>query len=255
MRSKCWQAKIKQAGVDDRLDDGEILAYASIFGNVDSYGDVVVKGAFERTLEQWKSSGDYIPLLWGHDMDDPMSNIGWVTEAKEDERGLLVRARFDLEDNPKARQVYKLCKGRRVRDLSFAFNVVDYERDGDVTQLKDLELYEVSIVTVGANPETEIIAVKNRAVAAVKAAGDLSEQRLQDLREELMEAVEAIDGYLAPSEVPGDTPDGDVPDDEKSANVERPSLEDDDPASKASANTLVPSVGLYAALRLAALKN
>ena len=70
-----------------------------------------------------------------------------------------------------------------------------------------------------------------------------------------MEAVEAIDGYLAPSEVPGDTPDGDVPDDEKSANVERPSLEDDDPASKASANTLVPSVGLYAALRLAALKN
>lgn len=77
MRSKCWQAKIKQAGVDDRLDEGEILAYASIFGNVDSYGDVVVKGAFERTLEQWKSSGDYIPLLWGHDMDDPMSNIGW----------------------------------------------------------------------------------------------------------------------------------------------------------------------------------
>ena len=151
--------------------------------------------------------------------------------------------------------MYKLCKGRRVRDLSFAFNVVDYDRDGDVTQLKDLELYEVSIVTVGANPETEIIAVKNRAVAAVKAAGDLSEQRLQDLREELMEAVEAIDGYLAPPEVPGDTPDGDVPDDEKRANVERPSLEDDDPASKASANTLVPSVGLYAALRLAALKN
>lgn len=53
-------------------DGGGIVAYASIFDREpDSYGDVVARGAFADTLEVWWESGRPIPLLFGHNMDDP----------------------------------------------------------------------------------------------------------------------------------------------------------------------------------------
>ena len=55
--------KIKAAGPDDGLDEGVFTGYASVFGNVDSYGDIVEPGAFKDTLEAWRAKGDPIPLL------------------------------------------------------------------------------------------------------------------------------------------------------------------------------------------------
>lgn len=148
---------------DESIDEGEFVAYASVFGNEDSYGDVVEHGAFAKTLLDWKESGNVIPVLYGHDFHDPFSNIGFVKEAVEDEHGLKVHAKLDL-DNPKAAQVYKLMKQRRLNQMSFAFDVVngafETENEREVYKIREAKLYEVSVVPIGANQETEVLAIK-----------------------------------------------------------------------------------------------
>lgn len=179
-----------KAGPDDNLPEGTFTAYASVFGNTDSFGDVVKPGAFSKTLSQWEESGNPIPLLFGHNMSDPDYNIGAVTKAVEDDHGLLVTAQLDL-DNPKAQQVYRLLKGRRINQMSFAYDVMDAKAakadDGSaINELHDLRLYEVSVVTVGANQETEVLAVKHALegmVSAAKAGRTLSAANEASLRQ------------------------------------------------------------------------
>ena len=86
MKLKDVQVQVK-AGPDDGLLEGQFTAYASVFGNKDSYGDVVVKGAFADDLKEWEASGNPIPLLFGHQMSDPDFNLGHVVEAVEDDKG------------------------------------------------------------------------------------------------------------------------------------------------------------------------
>lgn len=147
-------------------DEGQFEALVAVFNNIDSYGDVILKGAFADTLKEWGDSGYPVPVVWSHDKDDPFSHIGVVTEAKETDTGLLVKAQLDL-DNPKAAQVHKLLKGGRVKEFSFAFSyamedVNPAKRDGvEVRELKKLKLYEVGPTMVGANPSTQLIGVKS----------------------------------------------------------------------------------------------
>jgi len=180
-----------KAGPADGLAEGQFTAYASVFGNVDSTGDVVVKGAFTNDLARWDQSGNPIPLLFGHNMSDPDFNIGSVIKAEEDDTGLLVTCQLDLE-NPKAKQVYRMLKGRRIDQMSFAYDVLEggpaTVEGEDVYEIRDLKLYEVSVVTVGANQETEILAVKRagefaaRMTAEVKAGRVLSAKNENELR-------------------------------------------------------------------------
>jgi len=205
MLTKSATIQIK-AGPEDGLSEGQFTAYASVFGNVDSYGDVVMPGAFSKDIARWEKSGSYIPLLFGHNMSDPDFNIGHVIKAQEDNVGLKVTAQLDLE-NPKAKQVYRMLKGRRIDQMSFAYDVLDgapAQRDGaDVYELRDLKVYEVSVVTVGANPETEILAVKQceqvaqRFTAEVKAGRVLSaknENALRTAHEAIGAVLHALDG-------------------------------------------------------------
>lgn len=175
---KSCVAQVKAAGPTDGLEEGQFVAYASVFDNVDSYGDVVRKGAFADSLTEWKDSGDPIPVYWSHLMSaDPEMNLGHVLEASEDDHGLKVRVQLDLE-NPKAVQVYRLLKGRRVRQMSFAYDIVDAgpaKIDGrDVLELRALKVHEVSVVPIGANQETDVLAVKAATTAVLTAAADLS---------------------------------------------------------------------------------
>lgn len=211
VRSLNLPVKLKAYGDDGSdLDDGEFVAYASIFGNVDAYGDVVVKGAFSDTLADWKSSGNTLPVLYGHDFADPFSNIGAVIDAVEDDRGLRVHGRLDL-DNPKARQVFQLLKGRRLSQMSFAFDVVDgapAEKDGEpVFELRRLNLYEVSVVPIGANQDTEILAVKSGVEGLVTAVEAGQQPLTPDARARLAGACKALAAALDDStDTPPDTP-------------------------------------------------
>lgn len=150
---------------DDVADGGEVLAYASTFDRVpDSYGDVVARGAFAKTLADWQASGNPIPLLFGHRTDDPRMNLGAVIEAEEDERGLKIRARFD-EENEIAQYTRKLVREGRLTKLSFAYDTLDSApvvlADGTrANELRELKLYEISLVPIPANQLTEVIEAK-----------------------------------------------------------------------------------------------
>lgn len=149
------------------LTDGQFRAVVAVFDNVDSHGDVVVRGAFAETLNEWADRGDEIPVIWSHDWADPFSHIGTVKSAEETDRGLEIVGEIPQEDrdsNPRAAQVYRLLKSRRITQFSFAFDVLEgaeVEQDGRrVTELRRLKLHEVGPCLLGVNQATELIAAK-----------------------------------------------------------------------------------------------
>lgn len=205
MKFKQTQVQVKAS---DDGDEGVFEAYASTFTREpDSYGDVVAKGAFAETLSEWKESGNVLPVLFGHNMSDPDYNIGSVIEAKEDDRGLLVTGQLDL-DNPKAAQVYRLIKGKRINQMSFAFDVLDegqveLEDGRKANELRNLKIYEVSIVPIGANQDAEILAVKAAVDAlteGIKAGRVLSaknEKTIADAVDQISTASKQLKDVLA----------------------------------------------------------
>lgn len=163
MKIKTCAAKIKAAGVHEGTDEGQFDAIVATY-DLDSVGDRIIPGAFKETLDEWATSGNPIPVYWSHRMDDPAMNIGQVIEAAETDKGLAVKAQLDL-DNPTAAQVYRLLKGRRVTQFSFAYDVEDgafVEEKGEAPyyELRKLRLYEVGPTPIGANQATELLEVK-----------------------------------------------------------------------------------------------
>src|SRR5262245_11935082 len=225
-----------KAGPTDGLAEGQFTAYASVFGNIDSVGDVVMPGAFSSDLARWEKSGNPIPLLFGHNMTDPDYNLGHVIGASEDHAGLLVKAQLDLE-NHKAVQTYRMLKGKRINNMSFAYDEIDsgpatHDRQ-DVWELRAVKIYEISIVPIGANEETEILAVKqvpalaDRLAARMKAGRVLSAKNEGELRaayDSIGRVLTALDGT----------------DEEKSASGDGPSCQALEHASRAA--SLDPSV-------------
>lgn len=214
MSTKVTSTRVK-AGPAAGLPEGTFTAYASVWDTVDSYGERVVAGAFADTLAWWDAKGKPIPLLFGHNMADPDFNIGYLASAVEDDHGLLVEGVLDL-DNPKAAQVYRMLKGGRVDQLSFAYDVVDSrvaplgDADGpktgrkqpaEVKELTALKLYEVSIVTIGANQDTEVLSVKAVTEAMLAKAGRMlsarNEQTLRDVLAQLQAATGAVQNVLS----------------------------------------------------------
>lgn len=197
MRIKSCPVRIKAAGENEGTDDGVFEAIVAAY-NVDSVGDKIVPGAFGETLNEWKSSGNPIPVLWSHMSHDPDYHIGEVLEAEERPEGLWVKARIDL-DSPKAAQVYKLLKGRRVTQFSFAYDVLDggpaKSKDGegegsDSFELRKLKLYEVGPTLIGANQATELLDVKSADGATMRIAVEgASAAQTEELRQALSGAM------------------------------------------------------------------
>jgi HK97 family phage prohead protease len=139
----------------DNSDDekGTFTGYASIFGAVDSYGDVVMPGAFKRTLKNKKQ----FPLLWSHNITEP---IGILT-GEEDEKGLRIEGQLNL-DVGRAVEVRSLMKQGAVDGLSIGYQVVKegVDKETNARQLKEINLWEVSICVFQACPDAVVDEVK-----------------------------------------------------------------------------------------------
>lgn len=163
MRLKALDVRVKASDTEE----GVISGYASVFDNVDSYGDIVRRGAFAKFLAKMAETGKVIPVFYGHNMEDPKANIGRVIELREDERGLFFRARLDLSGNTYGRVVYEQLKDGRLDSLSFGYSVIDARMSDSGYELLELELYEISVVPIPANKEALITEVKaGRAISA-----------------------------------------------------------------------------------------
>lgn len=195
--------KLVKAGPDDGLKEGEFIVYPSTFiRKADAYGDVVAPSAFEQTLEEWRKSGLVMPGLFGHRMDDPDYFVAGATEFGTDTHGWWVKGEFDME-NPKARQTYRLVKGRRLNQLSFAYDelesgLVELEDGTKANELRRLKVYEFSFVPVGANQDTSVVAVKGL-LDGLKAGRVLSAKNEAVLRD-AYNSIGAVLEKLSPEE-------------------------------------------------------
>ncbi len=141
-------------------ESGEFSGYGSVFGVKDSYSDIVVPGAFKASLANWQEKNQLPALLWQHRMDEP---IGIYTKMAEDDDGLYVEGRLLIDDDPLAKRAHAHMKAGSLSGLSIGYSLGDYEWDKDkgAWLLKEIDLWEVSLVTFPANDEARISDVKN----------------------------------------------------------------------------------------------
>jgi hypothetical protein len=133
---------------------------ASFSGQPDRHGDVLQPGLFERTLRDWERRGARIPLLFNHDRNDP---IGSLREAQETSEGLAVEGELALEANPTAQKTYSLLRAGGLA-LSIGATVPSggaVLRSDGVRVLRQVDLIEVSAVSVPADPGAVIRVVKS----------------------------------------------------------------------------------------------
>lgn len=160
--------------------------YASTFGNIDRTADIVMRGAFKRCLERNKT----IKMLWQHKFD---TIIGQFPMLVEDEMGLFVQGRINM-GTEKGREAYALLKAGDLDSMSIGYAVIsdEYNRDLDVRMLKELELYEISLVTEPANELARITAVKGN--VSTSASDILQDQGYQYDEQAVAQRVKGNEG-------------------------------------------------------------
>ena len=144
---------IKNIEIKSTDNKGLFSGFASVFNVIDDHNDYIMPGAFLKTI----SENPEIKLLWQHDHAQP---IGLITSIEEKEDGLYIEGEL-LLDVVKAKEAYALMKKRVVDSLSIGYEVLDYYYEDGVRFIKELRLWEVSVVTFPANRSAQILHVKS----------------------------------------------------------------------------------------------
>ena len=141
--------------------------YGAFFGNVDSYGDVIAPGAFRGTLAGHLKAGTMPLMLSQHGgfFGSDMTPVGVWTEMREDDKGLWVEGK--LAATPRGQELYTLLKMTprpAIDGLSIGFIAKEWSArtkpDEPRRTLKVVELLEVSLVSMPANPKARVQSVK-----------------------------------------------------------------------------------------------
>lgn len=130
----------------------EFEGYGSTFDDVDLVNDVMLQGSFTESLRKRSPV-----LLWQHDMNMP---LGIFVEVTEDRKGLYVKGRMPKEDTFVSGRVVPQMKVGSVRKMSIGFAVTsrdDYTIEDGIRYIKRVELYEISLVTIPANPNADVV--------------------------------------------------------------------------------------------------
>lgn len=146
-------AEVKASG-----DAWEVSGYVSTFGNVDLGGDVVVAGAFDRTLAEWKAGTNKVRFLRQHDSSQV---LGVPLELKVDSTGLF--GRFKISRTQLGEETRTLLKDGALDSFSMGYRAaeVDFAENGDVRKLLEVDLLESSIVAIPMNPDALVSGVKS----------------------------------------------------------------------------------------------
>jgi len=140
-------------------DDGTFSGYASIFDSEpDSYDDIVMKGAFHKTIMHNGRNKNGIAMLYQHDAHRP---IGIWTMLKEDDIGLYVEGKLAINTTD-GKDAHELMKFGALKGLSIGYDakVAEYNQETGIRTLKEIELWEISPVTFPAKITATITSVK-----------------------------------------------------------------------------------------------
>ena len=146
--------KVKSVG-----DNGTFSGHASVFGELDSYRDIVMPGAFKKSLEEdFEAKGRSVPMLWQHNSHSP---IGMYTTIKEEKIGLYVEGEVNMEVQ-QGKEAHALMKQGALSGLSIGYSTVTSEWDEKqlTRKLLEVNLWEVSPVTFPAGDSARISSVK-----------------------------------------------------------------------------------------------
>lgn len=170
---------------------GTVSGYFATFDHDrgDSYGDVIRKGAFQKTIAERNATGHPFPLLYNHDVNQI---IGKIVNIGEDETGAYFTA--ELFKMQRAQEIRQLLLSGSIWQCSFAFDVIDAVniRAGNgerVRELREVKLYEISIVAVPANDRAIVTDVKKTQAETRKsllATINANEQEKQEKKENLL---------------------------------------------------------------------
>ncbi|MEM6907182.1 MAG: HK97 family phage prohead protease [Pseudomonadota bacterium] len=168
-RSEFALREVKFAG-----EEGEkgrtFTGYGAVFGNLDSYGDVIEKGAFKKTIREAKKTGNWPAMLmqhggWAISADD-LTPVGIYTKMEEDDDGLLVEG--ILAETQRAQEALALLKMEprpALSGLSIGYRAKKFtlgtKPEEPRRTLHEVELVEISLVTFPANPKARIGSVKS----------------------------------------------------------------------------------------------
>lgn len=158
------EIKLAEPGADAK--EMTFAGYGAIFGNVDSYGDVLEPGAFSATVKAAKDTGNWPAMLASH--NGYSMPIGVWTDMREDAKGLWVEGK--LANTDRGREVYELLKMQprpALSGLSIGYFARDYtmhqrtKAEEPRRKLKTVDLFEVSFVTFPANGKARVVSVKS----------------------------------------------------------------------------------------------
>lgn len=175
--------KLEEPSADGRR---RIEGYAAVFGNRDAYGDIIVPGAFERTLREKPD----VKVLYQHSTDQP---IGKQESAYEDEFGLAVVGALTNTDLVTG-TVVPLLQDEVITGLSIGYEIVteEYNAELETWFLKDIDLWEWSPVTFPAN--------ELATVTEVKSLGDRTDGHAAAVTRFAKSLVHELEGYFAKSD-------------------------------------------------------
>ena len=157
-------------------EEGIFSGYGAVFGNIDSGGDIIEPGAFTKTLaEGWER----VKILALH--NDCWLPIGRPLELREDVNGLFLSAK--VSDTSMGKDIKVLLKDGVLNELSIGYDpvVFDYDSDG-IRHLREVKLWEVSLVTWAMNPAAMVTGYKSME-GAVSQMRNIGNDILTELKE------------------------------------------------------------------------
>ncbi len=158
---------------------GIVKGYASVFGNMDSDGDIITAGAYRKTITENRSR---IKYLYQHDLEKP---LGKMIYLEEDQKGLVFEA--EIPKTQLGKDVIELMKAGVITENSVGILPIQKQMKDGYREISEVKLYEVSAVTLAANDQAMILDVKGNVdlekvtkrydrIASLIRKGDISDE-------------------------------------------------------------------------------
>jgi HK97 family phage prohead protease len=144
--TKDFTFEVKEVG-----DAGQFTGYASVYGIVDDQNDVVEAGAFTKTMRERPE----VPILWRHDHNEIIGK-GTLVDS---ESGLIVNGQLSL-GLQSAKDAYTRLKDGLVKGLSIGYKAIAPVMSKGKRMLREIKLYEVSLVPFPSNDLALVMSVK-----------------------------------------------------------------------------------------------
>ena len=148
------------------LKKGQFEGHGAVFGNIDLDGDIIVKGAFKKTLREHENNGTLPQMFWMHQADQVPGK--WL-EMREDDVGLFAKGELLPTTLGKDMKILLDAKAARGLSVGFITRDADWRADG-VRVIKEIDLVETSLVSLAANPLAKVESVSKS--VRLSAAGE-----------------------------------------------------------------------------------